>query len=662
MPGTLIDDPKARKTFSQAIRNYATSIAADRGPEEHRQNGDEELERRQDPTKPLHFSMSFTKGLKHNCTTFLVQDPDHFDRFRHFIARGVVDFFTLGLNDASAIAAAEGRDYRQWEAPTAGHVFELQGPDPQAVTMPPPPRLGSAQLTYEMAEVYELALLRDVPFALFTDTPPADADPEKSALIDAAVARLNALEYATKGYPSEAGYPLAPDAPNKAARQAALSDGELDGGPDDIPARPRKPFPEPGQPGAVTRSTIFRGSTRGVETGPYLSQFLLMGSETVGKKSTPEKGLIAYGAQRIDQRVPQAKECDDYMMDEGSFLEIQNGANVPGDEKQSFTAGDPRFITTPRDMATYVHFDALYQAYLNACLILLGQEAPFDTGFDHLSGMGKYKHHGTGGFALWGGPHVLTLVTEVATRALKAVRFQKFNNHRRLRPEALAGRIHKADDIHDATGIDLFQTMRGKLDTPTAGTPSLLSKIRAHNQSVAEANTVLLPMAFKEGSPMHPAYGAGHATVAGACVTILKAFFDTDAELVEYRPLEKPDAAPKIGFQRPAAVDVLRHVHFVAAADGTGHLSIENAPEPLKLESELNKLAANISIGRNMAGVHYFTDYYDSLRMGEKVALGILQEQALCYTKDRFEMTVKPFDEAAEPVVITSGGVSPFFT
>ncbi|ANT62093.1 hypothetical protein AYJ57_16800 [Salipiger sp. CCB-MM3] len=657
MPGTLIDDPKARKTFSQAIRNYATSIAADRGPEEHRQNGDEELERRQDPTEPLHFSMSFTKGLKHNCTTFLVQDPDHFDRFRHFIARGVVDFFTLGLNDASAIAAAEGRDYRQWEAPTAGHVFELQGPDPQAVTMPPPPRLGSAQLTYEMAEVYELALLRDVPFALFSDTPPADADPEKSDLIDAAVARLNALEYATQGYPSEAGYPLAPDAPNKAARQAALPDGELDDGPDDIPARPRKPFPQPGQPGAVTRSTIFRGSTRGVETGPYLSQFLLMGSETVGKKYPPEKGFIAYGAQRIDQRVPQAKECDDYMMDEGSFLEIQNGANVPGDEKQSFTAGDPRFITTPRDMATYVHFDALYQAYLNACLILLGQEAPFDTGFDHLSGMGKYKNHGTGGFALWGGPHVLTLVTEVATRALKAVRFQKFNNHRRLRPEALAARIHKADDIHDATGIDLFQTMRGKLDSPAS---NLLSKIRAHNQSVAEADTVLLPMAFKEGSPMHPAYGAGHATVAGACVTILKAFFDTDAVLAR-----GPDG--KIAFRRlpdPGAADAAQYqtMRYEIDPDDTDCLRAVASAESLTLEGELNKLAANISIGRNMAGVHYFTDYYDSLRMGEKVALGILQEQALCYTKDRFEMTVKPFDEAAEPVVITSGGVSPFFT
>jgi hypothetical protein len=37
-------------------------------------------------------------------------------------------------------------------------------------------------------------------------------------------------------------------------------------------------------------------------------------------------------------------------------------------------------------------------------------------------------------------------------------------------------------------------------------------------------DSYLLPLAFPEGSPTHPAYGAGHATVAGACVTILKAF------------------------------------------------------------------------------------------------------------------------------------------
>lgn len=30
---------------------------------------------------------------------------------------------------------------------------------------------------------------------------------------------------------------------------------------------------------------------------------------------------------------------------------------------------------------------------------------------------------------------------------------------------------------------------------------------------------------------MYPTYGMGHATVAGACVTMLKAFFDTNALL-----------------------------------------------------------------------------------------------------------------------------------
>ena len=48
---------------------------------------------------------------------------------------------------------------------------------------------------------------------------------------------------------------------------------------------------------------------------------------------------------------------------------------------------------------------------------------------------------------------------------------------------------------------------------------------RRHDSS-ASGDHYLLSMAFPEGSPMHPCYGAGHATVAGACVTVLKAFFD----------------------------------------------------------------------------------------------------------------------------------------
>ncbi len=61
------------------------------------------------------------------------------------------------------------------------------------------------------------------------------------------------------------------------------------------------------------------------------------------------------------------------------------------------------------------------------------------------------------------------------------------------------------------------------------------------------------------------------------------------------------------------------------------------------MEGELNKLAANISIGRNWAGVHYFTDYIESLRLGEQIAIGILQEQKLTYGEDFF-MTIPLFD------------------
>jgi hypothetical protein len=155
-------------------------------------------------------------------------------------------------------------------------------------------------------------------------------------------------------------------------------------------------------------------------------------------------------------------------------------------------------------------------------------------------------------------------------------------------------------------------------------------------------------MAFPEGSPMHPAYGAGHATVAGACVTILKAFFDTSAVLAKYT--DPKDGKTKVAFRRLAKDDtpVLYRAPAIppgaAVATEGAYLDEYTDEDVLTLEGELNKLAANISIGRNMAGVHYFSDYYDSLRMGEEVALGILEEQALTYPTDPFVLSVPTFD------------------
>ena len=114
----------------------------------------------------------------------------------------------------------------------------------------------------------------------------------------------------------------------------------------------------------------------------------------------------------------------------------------------------------------------------------------------------------------------------------------------------------------------------------------------------------------------------------------MKAFFDTGAILSE-------NASGDVGFFRGAG----KAVCFEPKKGGTGKaLQQKDAAKPLSLEGELNKLAANISIGRNMAGVHYFSDYYDSLRMGEEIAIGMLEEQALCYPTDDFVLSVPTFD------------------
>jgi hypothetical protein len=132
----------------------------------------------------------------------------------------------------------------------------------------------------------------------------------------------------------------------------------------------------------------------------------------------------------------------------------------------------------------------------------------------------------------------------------------------------------------------------------------------------------LLPMAFCEGSPMHPSYGAGHATVAGACVTILKAFFD---------------------HAHPVTFADNDTTAFVPTTDGSSLTREPVNNGRLTVEGELNKLASNIAIGRDWAGVHFFSDYLESIRMGEEIAIGILEEQKLTYGEN-FSMTVPLYD------------------
>jgi hypothetical protein len=212
------------------------------------------------------------------------------------------------------------------------------------------------------------------------------------------------------------------------------------------------------------------------------------------------------------------------------------------------------------------------------------------------------------GFGTFGGPHIATVLCEVSTRALKAVWFQKWFVHRRLRPEVHGERVDRT--LYHGAGYPVHQEV---LDSLSSGT-----RLGAY----MPARNALLPMAFPEGSPTHPAYGSGHATVAGACVTILKAWFNESTRLVDIglAPVQPTD-------------DGLNLVPYTGADAGD-----------LTVGGELNKIASNVALGRNTAGVHWRSDATESMKLGEQLAIGILKEQQSCYNENFNGFSLTKFD------------------
>ncbi|MDE5114882.1 MAG: hypothetical protein O4803_11765, partial [Trichodesmium sp. St15_bin1_1] len=304
---------RERSQKSYSIRVDAAELARSRQHPIHEANGDEQ---RYGGDK---YFMSFTKGLIHNPTTGLLEDPKDFVEFRRAIDNGFIDPFTdrvrhgakYKVNDQGNIVEEDNPqdlDFRQWEAPTAGVVHELEGPDAQAVTIPPaPPLLDSTrntnpELIFEMAEVYELAILRDVPLNNFDNKNTTDE-------LTASIARLNNLDYVKNQN-----------------------------------GRPRKV----NQAGELDLQTVFRGSSPGVEVGPYLSQFLLIGNKGVNGVDNTTTGRIAYGVQQIDQKVPVASRKD-YMTQWENYVKVQRGIKQ---ERETYVegkrSGSHRFIYTHR--------------------------------------------------------------------------------------------------------------------------------------------------------------------------------------------------------------------------------------------------------------------------------------------------------------------------
>lgn len=508
----------------------------------------------------------FHKGLNHTPegTVDPTQWADFIDALRVLDSTG---------DSAPLSSIAFQADNRKWVNPLAGWAVDTEMSGPCFHTIPAPPAHDSVEAAAEAIELYWMALLRDVPFA----------DWNSDANVGEAIEELGDLPlYINR----EGNVNGPPTGKNSYIRFAGLDTKSLFRGGElfDGSAKEDEPKTKKAKDGAKTKPPTPRENV-----GPYISQFLLK--------------EIPYGTLRIPQRFIYARPYRDYLTDPAKWREVQNGEprnpmkNLVGETR----ASERRYLSTMRDLATYVHFDQLYQAYLDAALILVQGGAKLSPGLPYSERCAPYGGIGLprspspdsplsqnqDGFGTFGGAHVLSLVTETATRALKAVWRQKWT-HLRLRPEAYGGHV----------------TFRSSILGP--GEDAMLNS-RAVNRVYEKNRNRLLPMAFPEGSPMHPAYGAGHATVAGACVTILKAFFD------EGQPIENPVAA---------------------STDGRSLEPYENADAgEIKVGVELDKLASNISIGRNMAGVHWRSDYTQSVLLGQRVATDLLFRQCRDYAE-----------------------------
>jgi hypothetical protein len=409
--------------------------------------------------------------------------------------------------------------------PQSGLAYDLEGTDSHQLALPPPPSVASDVKAAEAVELYWMALLRDVHFSHYAF----------NDLAEQAIKELSSL-------------------PSFSRRL----DGTYE---------------------TVTPQSLFRGFTDGDLKGPYISQFLYQ--------------TLEFGAAQIVQRfqtlLPISKGGTDWMTDFPSWLDCQNGV---GDLAAAWSAPsaapnrlDPvrRYVRCGRDISQYVHVDVLFEAYFNACLYLIDSNAPKNAGNPYLGSKTQT------GFGTFGSPHIKTIVAEVATRALKAVWFQKWFVHRHLRPEAYGGLVHNA-----ATGVKQEATL-----------PSTILGSKAIEHCFKRNGSYLLPHAFPEGCPQHPSYAQGHGTVAGACTTVIKAFFDETWELPN--PLIPTE-------------DGLKLVDY-------------QGPDTLTLGGELNKLAANIALGRNHAAVHYRSDYAQALLLGEQVAISLLQDQLATFNE-----------------------------
>jgi hypothetical protein len=513
--------------------------------------------------------------------------------YRSLVA-AVEDGDVAAFNDVE-LADGDGRPRRLVE-PHGALAFQEIGADPHALQIRPHPSFASQRSGAEMVELYWRALCRDVPYGRY------DSDPT----VAAAAAELDGLT----------GY-----------------------------AGPRSDADPRGS--ALDPTTVFRGIVPGAQTGPRVSQFLW---RDIPRGAIPlsQRIRVLTGASASTTFTSGATTLEldgpDYLTDFDAWLAVQNGVPLP-DLNPPPNLVDPsidpdeqvtRHIVTGRDLAQKVRRQVPYLSHRDAAEILLGAGVPKDPHIpyqqtkdfdnDGTATTPPSATEGTPGIVtgkpfLNFGPHdVLDTVVDVFMPGQNVCWYRKWRVHRRLRPEEYGGRIHA-------------HRRRGR----SFDIPSNVLESTALARTASTYGSDLLPQAYTEGSPTHPSFPAGHSGVAGACATVLKAMFDGTHELStdELVVPVRDGTADGVALAHGGTADDVQLTRLVSVADaeasgGTVAATADDIAAArsatVTVTDELNKLAVNMALGRNWAGIHYRTDGIDGFLLGEQAAVRYLQD------------------------------------
>lgn len=355
-------------------------------------------------------------------------------------------------------------------------------------------------------------------------------------------------------------------------------------------------LPDYSPSGTIDVKTLFRGIGPAEHFGPYISQLLYLN--------------VPMGAGTLEQKYncpPTKAYCvANTLVNEWgrNRFEMINMENTTITGFPAVPTMTPLYVHDGRSLAEAVHTDPIYQFFYQAGLILAGLGVASNPSWPVYNNMTHFP-------CCSGGGSWQSVIGHVANEALKHAWYRKWQMYRRERPEAFSLWIDniKNNIVANTNNYNISDVILNN---------SVLDAIKTANSQWGSPDfddSYLLCTSFREGSPTHPAYPSGHATIAGACCTLLKIFFHC----------EQPWSAVNLNNSRINPISPAQYVE----SNATGSLLVEYTAgdkTSMTIAGEVNKLASNIAMGRNFAGIHYRTDAMQGILLGEQVAIRYMED------------------------------------